>query len=254
MTQNVYILSLTTIPSKINNLYITMDSLICQTRMPDKIILNIPRKYSFRMNNTEIPIDKLTHFMEKYQQYNCVINMIDTDYGPGTKLLGLFENDIIDMTDKNTYIILVDDDIIYKPYMIETFDTEIRANNIDVASFYGYNVSHIRIAQGVDGFLMKSTKLLYFLDYYEIIKHCDYVNYHDDFYISFYFHILDQEINIPTLPNSCLMYEGHKDTFTDALCEIKGKYSRQNLNNEIYKILVELDENNAFSNLKSRGF
>jgi hypothetical protein len=101
---------------------------------------------------------------------------------------------------------------------------------------------------------MKSTKLLYFLDYYEIIKHCDYVNYHDDFYISFYFHILDQEINIPTLPNSCLMYEGHKDTFTDALCEIKGKYSRQNLNNEIYKILVELDENNAFSNLKSRGF
>jgi len=32
------------------------------------------------------------------------------------------------MNDINTYIILVDDDIIYKPYMIETFDTEIRLN------------------------------------------------------------------------------------------------------------------------------
>ena len=227
MQQNTYILSLTTIPSKIDNLHITMDSFICQTRMPNKIILNIPRKYSFRKNNTEIPIDKLTHFMEKYQQYNCVINMIDTDYGPGTKLLGLFENEIIDMNNINTYIILVDDDIIYKPYMIETFDTEIRLNNninnIDVASFYGYNVGHIRIAQGVDGFLMKSMTLAYFLDYYEIIKHYDYVNYHDDFNISFYFHILNQKINILTSPNDCSIYEYHKDTFTDALCEIKGK-------------------------------
>jgi hypothetical protein len=42
MQQNIYILSLTTIPSKIDNLHITMDSFICQTRMPNKIILNIP--------------------------------------------------------------------------------------------------------------------------------------------------------------------------------------------------------------------
>ena len=41
--------------------------------------------------------------------------------------------------------------------------------------------------------------------------------------------------------NHFIKTNGHKDTFTDELCEI----------NEIYKILVELDENNAFSNLKS---
>ncbi len=106
MTQNTYILSLTTIPSKIDNLYITIDSIICQTRMPNKIILNIPQKYTFRMNNSEIPSTKLVNFLEKYKQYNCIINMIDTDYGPGTKLLGLFQNNVIDMTEMNVYIIL----------------------------------------------------------------------------------------------------------------------------------------------------
>lgn len=110
------------------------------------------------------------------------------------------------------------------------------------------------MGQGVDGFLMNSNKLEYFLNYYEIIKNCDFVNYHDDFYISFYFHLINEKINILTLTHDCLIYECHKDTYADALCEIKGKYSRQNLNNEIYKILIELETRNAFSNLKSRGF
>ncbi len=55
---NNYIVSLTTIPSKFDNLYITMDSLINQTMLPSKIILNISKIYNFRFNNLEISSKK----------------------------------------------------------------------------------------------------------------------------------------------------------------------------------------------------
>jgi hypothetical protein len=46
MNQNKYIVSLTTIPAKFDNLYLTVDSIINQTILPDKIIINIPKIYN----------------------------------------------------------------------------------------------------------------------------------------------------------------------------------------------------------------
>ena len=50
------IISLTTIPSRFNNLYITIDSILAQTILPDKILINIPEKYhNYSYNNCELP-------------------------------------------------------------------------------------------------------------------------------------------------------------------------------------------------------
>ena len=57
MIVNKYILSLTTIPSRINYIESTIKSLINQTLKPEKIILNIPKKYNFRF---EMSIDDTT--------------------------------------------------------------------------------------------------------------------------------------------------------------------------------------------------
>jgi hypothetical protein len=38
------IISLTTIPPRFDNLYITIDSILAQTILPDKILINIPEK------------------------------------------------------------------------------------------------------------------------------------------------------------------------------------------------------------------
>ena len=84
---NKYIVSLTTIPSKFDNLHITMDSIICQTILPTKIIVNIPKIYNFRMKNLEIPDEKLDAFLDKYAKYNVCVNRLEKDFGPGTKLL-----------------------------------------------------------------------------------------------------------------------------------------------------------------------
>ena len=97
-----FIFSLTTIPSKFDNLNLTIDSLLNQTKKADKIIVNIPKKYSMRFNNS-IDKKKLNYFIEKYSKHNVLLNMLDNDYGPGTKLLGLYENNVIDFNNNKNY-------------------------------------------------------------------------------------------------------------------------------------------------------
>ena len=247
MNKNKYIVSLTTIPTKFDNLYLTIDSIVNQTVKPDKIIINIPKIYNFRMNSMSIPQDKLNEFIDKYSKNNVIVNMIDQDFGPGTKLLGLFHSNIIESTD-NTYIILVDDDLIYKPYMIEYFDNYTKLHdNIDVASFYVYNHDHINVGQGADGFFMKQNTLRHFLQYYNVIKHEDYIHYHDDFYISYYFHLIDKHIQFIQPPHYCLIYDLSINSDIDALRLLEGKYSRGNLNAKSTEILNNLRNNDCFA-------
>lgn len=247
---NNYIVSLTTIPTKFDNLYITIDSLVCQTVLPSKVVINIPKTYNFRMGNSEIPSDKLNVFIEKYSKYNVYINLLDKDYGPGTKLLGLLNSSIInDLDISNTYIILVDDDVVYKHFMIEHFEKCIISNNAEVASFFVYDFNKVKIGQGVDGFLIKLSTLNHFLLYYNLIKELDYINYHDDFYISYFFHLINKSIEYIRL-DQCVIYYKHSNTFIDCLNDIQGKYSRDNLQENIFNILNDLNKNGCFDNLK----
>jgi hypothetical protein len=251
---NNYIISLTTIPSKFENLHITIDSILNQTILPNKIIINIPERYNFRMNNSEITIEKMNEFKEKYSRNEIIqINRIEEDYGPGTKLLGILTSEIMKNIEiSRTYIILIDDDVIYKPYMIEYFDKYIKEYKKEVCSFYVYNSGDIQIGQGVDGFLIKLNLLDEFLKFYRIIKDNDYIKYHDDFYISYYFYLKEIEIEYIKPPNNCLIYETHYKTFIDALSGINGKYSRSNLNRKLKEILDEHNNKGCFVGLKNK--
>jgi hypothetical protein len=167
-----YIISLTTIPSKFDYLYLAMDSMVKQTITADMIIINIPKIYDFRFSGSEIPQEKINEFLEKYSKNNVVINIVDKDYGPGTKLLGLLKSNILDQDkiDDDTYLILLDDDFIYKPYLIDYFHNNININkDIDVATYYTYNYGNIKVAQAADALIFKYNILNNFLDYYEII-------------------------------------------------------------------------------------
>jgi hypothetical protein len=253
MNQNKYIVSLTTIPAKFDNLYLTVDSIINQTILPDKIIINIPKIYNFRMNSTCISQDKINAFIDKYSKKNVFINLIDQDFGPGTKLLGLFHSNVIEQND-NTYIVLVDDDLVYKPYMIEYFDNYTKYNDnidIDVASYYTYYHEEITVGQGADGFFIKQNTLTHFLQYYNEIKEEDYIHYHDDFYISYYFHLMNKHIYFIQPPHYCLIYDLSINSHIDALRNIEGKYNRGNLNVKSTEILNNLKNNNKFAFLSN---
>ena len=93
--------SLSTIPQRLRNLNKSVESLLKQTRKPDKIFVNIPIKYkrfSETVEDSQIP---------KFNSSNVEITRCE-DCGPGTKLLGS-----LNKFEKNSLVILVDDDHIY---------------------------------------------------------------------------------------------------------------------------------------------
>lgn len=233
---NKYIVSLTTIPSKFEYIDLSIESILKQTILPEKIFIHIPKVYNFRFQNQLIPLENIDKFKEKYP--NIIINIIDKDYGPGTKLLGLFCNNLIETIEPDTYIVLVDDDLTYKPYLIEEFHKFNKNNNIDVASYCIYK-SPIKIGQGADGFFIKKNTLESFLKYYDIIKEQDYIFYHDDFYISYYFYLLNKEIHCIT--KSEPIYDLNIISYKDALHSLSGKYNRNNLNKKSFEILNNLN-------------
>ena len=94
--------SLTTIPQRLKNINKSVDSLLKQTRKPDKIFVNIPndyKRFNVKIKDTEIP---------KFESNIVEITRCE-DYGPGTKLLGS-----LNKLEKNSLLILVVDDHIYE--------------------------------------------------------------------------------------------------------------------------------------------
>ena len=73
--------SLTTIPERVKYLDKSIESILKQTKRPDKIFVNIPKEYKrFKeiINDDQIP---------KFSDSIIEITRCE-DYGPGTKLLG----------------------------------------------------------------------------------------------------------------------------------------------------------------------
>jgi hypothetical protein len=106
------IITLTTIPPRLPHLYITIDSLLSQTILPDLIIINIPIKYNNYGNDFALP-DCLNN--ARIYINRCI------DYGPGTKLLGIYNSDIYNNMNDDDIIIAVDDDRTYNNKLIEHF-------------------------------------------------------------------------------------------------------------------------------------
>jgi len=252
MSSNKYIISLTTIPSRINYIETTIKSLVEQTLKPEKIILNIPKKYNFRFESS---IDDITvkQILNKYID-DVIINYIDEDYGPGTKLLGVIKSSIISLDLKDTYIVLVDDDHIYKPFMLECFNNynaEHHNNKLKVASFYCYMSHGVIIGQGADSIFIRLEMLNKFEDYYNRIKNYEYINYHDDYYISYFFHLKQSPIEQIRLSDGSDIYNKQISSDIDALLSIRNQNNRINLNKKVNEILSELNNEGKFDDIKN---
>jgi len=103
---NNFIISLTTIPSRINLIEPVIISLLDQIYSPKMIYLNLPKKYN--RFDTKIIIPK---FLKKYDKVK--IFYMEEDYGPATKFMGALLNPKILCDD---IIVVTDDDIIKKQH------------------------------------------------------------------------------------------------------------------------------------------
>ena len=113
--------SLTSIPSRLNNLTDIFECLNNQTVLPDCVIINYPY-FSLRLNET-YPI-LLLDDIQKSVKYKIYINRC-YDYGPITKIYPLLDINFINPDDK---IIIIDDDNYYNLLLIE--------NLVDDFNFY----------------------------------------------------------------------------------------------------------------------
>jgi len=167
--------SLSAIPQRIKNLSKSVDSLLNQTKKPDKIFINIPFKYK-RFNET-VESNQIPKF-----DNNIVEVTRCEDCGPGTKLLGS-----IDKLKKNSLIILADDDHIYEDYMIEKFFYfhSIAPNN--AYSFYVHPLGNFGVGQGADGFAINTNHLDGIEIFYDkIVKNYKELFLYDDLWISYF--------------------------------------------------------------------
>ena len=167
--------SLSTIPSRLKNLHKSVDSLIKQSKKPDKIFINIPNNYKrFKetINDDQIP---------KFTDSTIEITRCE-DCGPGTKILGS-----LDKFKKDSLVILVDDDHAYEDYMIEKFFYFYSKAPNNAYSFYVHPLGNFGVGQGADGFAVNTNHLSGMQSFYDrVVKNYKELFLHDDLWISYF--------------------------------------------------------------------
>ena len=167
--------SISTIPQRIKNLNESVKSLLNQTKKPDKIFINIPFKYQ---RFTEIIKDDQ---IPKFDSNIIEITRCE-DCGPATKLLGS-----LNKLEKNSLVILADDDHIYENYMIEKFFYFYSKAPNNAYSFYVHPLGKFGIGQGADGFAINTNHLTGIKNFYDkVIKNYKELFLYDDLWISYF--------------------------------------------------------------------
>ena len=151
-----FCVSLTSLPSRINNIEETLNSINNQTLKADKIFLNLP--YKFRRFPTYEFSEKQ---LSELKKYNIEISRCD-DYGPATKLMGSISKI------KNNFdcVILIDDDHIYHNKTFEIFIDNFKKERVNY-SYYLNKIFNIRNGQCSDGFLINVELLDKIEEFYE---------------------------------------------------------------------------------------
>lgn len=123
------IVSLTTIPSRFELMEPTVKSLLRQTRRPRQIVINVP-DYSIREKVPYVVPDFLRDIR------SVTINRCD-DKGPATKFLST-----LNTAGPNQMIIVVDDDRVYPPRLVEELTAAAAANPDSAHCMSGWLAPH----------------------------------------------------------------------------------------------------------------
>ena len=136
------IVSFTTSPTRISKTEIMVNSILNQTKKPDYFLLNIPKIFPRTGETYKIP-----DFISNNE--DIIVNVVDTDYGPATKViptLQFIKDNNIDID--NVRIIYLDDDIKYPSEMINAFLKYSQRENVILTSS-GFTLNHVVTDQRV---------------------------------------------------------------------------------------------------------
>lgn len=125
-SKNRIVISMTSIPSRLDKIAPTLCSILTQTRRVDEIRLNIPY---ISMKGDKYIIPKcFKHFK------NIKIHRPEKDFGPSTKLLPTLKDEY------NSNIIVIDDDMIYGSNLVYSLVEAFNKHNQEIViTTYGCN-------------------------------------------------------------------------------------------------------------------
>ena len=170
-----FCITLTTIPSRIETIEKTINSLNNQILKPNIIFLNIPYYYN-RLNQK---IDEKIVSQIKFD--NVEVVRCD-DFGPSTSFLGPIDK----IKDKYECMIIVNDDHVYDKNMTKIFIENFKENKINY-SFYIQKIFKINMAQAADGFLINTDLITGAKNFYhKYVKNNKNLKVDDDLWISIY--------------------------------------------------------------------
>jgi hypothetical protein len=196
------VVSLSTLPSRIDNIDAVIRSINDNTMRPDAIYVNVPTYSKREQRDYHIP-PKL-HAID-----NVIVNRIDTDYGPVTKLYPTLENEI----DPETIIICIDDDHQYDSDLINNLVERSNTYPDSAICLSGWNyvnlgafalplrfhvnnvVQKVKVLQCYNGVLYRRKFFDDSFDGYIRLKECFTV---DDILISKYLN--DNDVDILSIP------------------------------------------------------
>jgi hypothetical protein len=203
------IISLTTIPPRlidINNFTEVIESLYCQILKPKYVIVNICEKYKRKF---DVDIELFKNCVEYYKtKFNNLIFNYSEDYGPITKILGLY--DVVKLNiniNDDDVILVVDDDYKQNNTMTYYYQYVYQLYNCDAVAVDFINIMEQKIKQKnntnilfydnycgfIYGYLSFSFKFKYIKILYDfyctIIKEDDFIFYHDDLILTLFYRI-----------------------------------------------------------------
>lgn len=142
------IVSLTTLPSRVEAARPTIESLLNQSQQPDRILLCLPR-----WSRREGCAYRRPTWVGEFQPWLEVVDTAD-DYGPGTKLLGS-----LDRLKRPSCLVVADDDMRYRPFFLDTIYRHQVGDRQSSFSFWTYPCGPLQVGQGADGFSFYSPNL-----------------------------------------------------------------------------------------------
>ena len=148
---NKIIVSFSTIPTRVHDIEPVLKSLNNQTLKPDKIYLNIPKKYKRFSEKLEEP-----SFLKKKDYENVEIFYMEKDYGPASKFIGTLLNPNVKDDD---YVFITDDDVEKKDFWLKTlYDKYISLKQTTICSFVELNLGK-GIIWGYMGYVFRKKML-----------------------------------------------------------------------------------------------
>jgi hypothetical protein len=221
---------LTTLPSRITKLRPTVESLLAQTLLPDAVFISLPRHSVREDRSYDLP-DWLERPPPPFQ-----VLLLEHDYGPATKLLGCLPR-----ISPDACLIVVDDDMHYKPFLVERlYESQVQRQDASF-SFFVHGIGHLRVGQGADGFSFWTPNLTGIDAFAAVALQSPHLFLVDDLWISLFL----QDRGIPllslqeTLPDGELIYTAtHRD---DQLSDLPGDLAREIATREGLRFLLDGD-------------